>query len=95
MYAVFPKSKEAVSVSIEKICCQSYLYDQIAIDPDSGTHVFAAPNELEEFFSATEGRYAAIISKIKSDLQEKNDFELAIAPKVMAQGIEMIWGKRR
>ena len=77
VYAVFPNTKEAISVSIEKICCQSYLYDQIAIDPDSGTHVFAAPNELEGFFSATEGRYAAIIAKLKSDLQEKDTFELA------------------
>ena len=76
VYAVFPKSKEPVSVSIEKICCQSYLYDQIAIDPDSGAHVFAAPNELEGFFSAIEGRYAAIISKLTSDLHKKNAFEL-------------------
>ena len=77
VYAVFPNAKEPVPVSIEKICCQSYLYDQIAIDPDSGTHVFAAPNELEGFFSTTEGRYAAIIAKLKSDLQEKDTFELA------------------
>lgn len=77
VYAVFPNTKEAISVSIEKICCQSYLYDQIAIDPDSGTHIFAAPNELEGFFSATEDRYAAIIAKLKSDLQEKDAFELA------------------
>lgn len=77
VYAVFPKTKASVSVSIEKICCQSYLYEQIAIDSDSGAHIFAAPNELEGFFSTIEGRYAAIISKLKSDLQEKNDFELA------------------
>lgn len=77
VYAVFPKTKEAVSVSIEKICCQSYLYEQIAVDSDSGAHIFAAPNELEGFFSTNEGRYAAIISKLKSDLQEKDDFELA------------------
>lgn len=77
VYAVFPNAKTSVPVSIEKICCQSYLYDQIAIDSDSGEHVFAAPNELEGFFSAIEGRYAAIISKLKSDLQKKNDFGLA------------------
>lgn len=77
VYAVFPKSKESVPVSIEKICCQSYLYDQIAVDPDSGEHIFAAPNELEGFFSAIEGKYAAIISKLISDLHEKNDFQLA------------------
>lgn len=76
VYAVFPNARKSVSVSIEKICCQSYLYEQIAIDPDSGAHIFAVPNELEEFFSAIEGRYAAIISKLKWDLQEKNEFEL-------------------
>ena len=76
VYAVFPKSKESVSVSIEKICCQSYLYDQIAIDPDSEAHIFAAPNEIESFFSIIEGRYATVISKIKSNLLETNDFEL-------------------
>jgi len=75
---VFPNRKEPQSVSIEKLCCQSYLYDQIAIDPDSGEHIFAAPNELEDFFSIIEGRYAAIVSKLKSDAQEKNDFELTV-----------------
>ena len=75
VYAVFPNAKESVPVSIEKICCQSYLYEQIAVDSDNGAHVFAAPNELEGFFSAIEGRYAAIISKVTSDLHEKNDFE--------------------
>ena len=77
VYAIFPNAKESVPVSIEKICCHSYLYEQIAIDPDSGGHIFAAPNELEDFFSAIEDRYATIISKLKSDLQEENDFELA------------------
>ena len=77
VYAVFPNGKEPQLVSIEKICCQSYLYEQIAVDSDSGAHIFAAPNELEGFFSAIEGRYAAIISKLKSDLQEKHEFELA------------------
>lgn len=77
VYAIFPNAKESVPVSIEKICCHSYLYEQIAIDPDSGGHIFAAPNELEVFFSAIEDRYATIISKLKSDLQEENDFELA------------------
>ena len=77
VYAVFPNAKESASVSIEKICCQSYLYEQIAVDSDSGAHIFAAPNELEGFFSAIEGRYAAIISKLKTDLLEKHDFALA------------------
>lgn len=77
VYAIFPKTKESVPVSIEKICCQSYLYEQIAVDSDSGAHIFAAPNELEGFFSTNEGKYAAIISKLKSNIQEKNDFELA------------------
>lgn len=52
-------------VSIDNICCRSYLYDQIAIDPDSKTHVFAAPNEIENSFIELEGEYATIISKIK------------------------------
>lgn len=93
VYAVFPKSKESVSVSIEKICCQSYLYDQIAIDPDSGAHVFVAPNELERFFSAIEGRYAAIISKLTSDLHEKNDFELTVDEIGMLRGFlsSLVW----
>lgn len=78
VYAVFPNAKGSVSVSIEKICCQSYLYEQIAVDSDSGAHVFAAPNELEDIFGIIEGRYAAIILKLKTDLQEKNDFELTV-----------------
>ena len=76
VYAVFPNAKESVPVSIEKICCHAYLYEQIAVDPDSGLHIFAAPNEIEGIFSKIEGRYDAIISKLKSDLKEKNDFEL-------------------
>ena len=77
VYALFPNAQEPVQVSIEKICCQLYLYEQIAVDSDNGARVFAAPNELERFFSTIEGRYAAIIAKLKSDLQEKNDFKLA------------------
>lgn len=83
VYAVFPDAKESAPVSIEKICCQSYLYDQIAVDPDSGAHIFVAPNEIERFLSKTESRYAEILSKLKSDLDEKNDFELT-AEEVMA-----------
>lgn len=77
VYVVFPSRTDPQPVSIENICCRTYLYDQIAIDPDSGAHVFSAPNELERFFGVIEGRYAAIISKLKSDLQDKNNFELA------------------
>ena len=76
VYALFPNAQEPVRVSIEKICCQLYLYEQITVDSDNGAHVFAAPNELERFFSTIEGRYATIIAKLKSDLQEKNDFKL-------------------
>lgn len=83
VYAFFPAAKEPVPVSIEKICCQSYLYDQIAVDPDSGAHIFVAPNEIEGFLSKTESRYAEILSKLKSDLEEKNDFDLS-AEEVMA-----------
>lgn len=77
VYALFPNAQEPVRVSIEKICCQLYLYEQIAVDPQNGAHIFAAPNELERFFSVIEGGYAAIIAKLKSDLQEKNDFKLS------------------
>ena len=64
-------------VSIDNICCRSYLYDQIAIDPDSKTHVFAAPNEIENSFIELEGEYATIISKIKNALRDSDEFELA------------------
>lgn len=76
VYAVFPNGKEPQKVSIEKICCSSYLYDQIAIDPDTGAQIFAAPNELENMFNPVESKYAVIVSKLKADLREKNDFEL-------------------
>ena len=78
VYAIFPNTKETVPVSIEKICCQTYLYDQIAIDPNSGAYIFAAPNDLEDLFSKTEGSYNTIVSKLKSDLKEKNNFELSV-----------------
>ena len=73
VYAVFPNGKEPQKVSIEKICCSSYLYDQIAIDPDTGARIFAAPNELENMFNPVESKYAVIVSKLKADLREKND----------------------
>ena len=76
VYAVFPNGKEPQKVSIEKICCSSYLYDQIAIDPDTGAQIFAAPNEIENLFNPVESKYAVIVSKLKADLREKNDFEL-------------------
>ena len=76
VYAVFPNGKEPQRVSIEKICCSSYLYDQIAIDPDTGVQIFAAPNEIENMFNPVESKYAVIVSKLKADLREKNDYEL-------------------
>lgn len=39
VYVVFTNDENAKMVSIDNICCRSYLYDQIAIDPDSKTHV--------------------------------------------------------
>ena len=86
VYAVFPNGKEPQKVSIEKICCSSYLYDQIAIDPDTGARIFAAPNELENMFNPVESKYAVIVSKLKADLREKNDFELT------AEEIEVLKG---
>ena len=76
VYAVFPNGKEPQKVSIEKICCSSYLYDQIAIETDTGEQIFAAPNEIENLFNPVESKYAVIISKLKANLREKNDFEL-------------------
>ena len=58
VYVVFANDENAKMVSIDNICCRSYLYDQIAIDPDSKTHVFAAPNEIENSFIELEGEYA-------------------------------------
>lgn len=60
VYVVFANDENAKMVSIDNICCRSYLYDQIAIDPDSKTHVFAAPNEIENSFIELEGEYATI-----------------------------------
>lgn len=50
-----PEKEKAITEAL--ICCRSYLYDQIAIDPDSKTHVFAAPNEIENSFIELEGEY--------------------------------------
>ena len=77
VYVVFANDENAKMVSIDNICCRSYLYDQIAIDPDSKTHVFAAPNEIENSFIELEGEYATIISKIKNALRDSDEFELA------------------
>lgn len=75
VYVVFANDENAKMVSIDNICCRSYLYDQIAIDPDSKTHIFAAPNEIENSFIELEGEYATIISKIK-DLLISNRIDL-------------------
>lgn len=77
VYVIFANDKNAKIVSIDNICCRSYLYDQIAIDPDSKTHVFAAPNEIENSFIELEGEYATIISKIKGALLDSDEFELS------------------
>ena len=79
VYVVFANDENAKMVSIDNICCRSFLYDQIAIDPDSKTHVFAAPNEIENSFIELEGEYATIISKIKNALRDSDEFELARA----------------
>lgn len=93
VYVVFSNGKESQPVSIEKICCQSYLYDQIAVDSDSGAHIFIAPNEIEHIFSKNESKYADIISKLTDDLQEKNDFELTVEEIKILQGFmsSLLW----
>ena len=72
VYALFSGNEEAKVVSINDICCQTFLYDQIAIDPDSGTQVFVAPNEIENSFINLEGQYVSIISKIEENLADSN-----------------------
>ena len=85
VYVVFANDENAKMVSIDNICCRSYLYDQIAIDPDSKTHVFAAPNEIENSFIELEGEYATIIYSIFYLFREFHMFYLiqsipALAP---------------
>lgn len=77
VYAIFPKNKDAKLVSIEDICCRAYLYDQIAIDPDSGARIFAEANKLEDSFIEHEGNYATIISKLKNNLCNTNECKLS------------------
>lgn len=77
VYVVFSDDTEAKLVTIDNICCRNYLYDQIAIDPESNAHIFAAPNEIEDSFIALEGEYATIISKLKAALLSWDDFELS------------------
>lgn len=76
VYVVFNGDKKTKIVSINNICCRSYLYDQIAIDPDSRINFFAAPNEIENSFIELEGNYAAIVAKIKKDLDIRDEFKL-------------------
>mgnify|MGYP000511999732 CR=1 FL=1 len=42
VYVVFANDENAKMVSIDNICCRSYLYDQIAIDPDSKNSCFCS-----------------------------------------------------
>lgn len=76
VYVVFNGDKETKRVSIDNVCCRSYLYDQIAVDSDGGTRFFAAPNEIENSFIELEGNYAAIIAKIKNDLSTMDEFKV-------------------
>ena len=69
VYVVFTNDENAKMVSIDNICCRSYLYDQIAIVPPTGDKIFAAPNEIEDSFIDIEGEYATIIGKIKEQIQ--------------------------
>ena len=54
------------------------LYDQIAVDPDSGVHISVAPNEIENSFIELEGEYSTVVSKIEQYLKISNDFELTL-----------------
>ena len=76
VYAAFNDDKNIKAISIDDICCHSYLYEQIAVDSESEERVFVAPNEIENSFIEIEGKYAAIISKLTSYLQNTDDYEL-------------------
>lgn len=76
VYVAFANDKNTKTISIEDICCRSYLYDQIAIDPESEERIFVAPNEIENSFIDIEGRYATIVSNLKNDLQNTDEYKL-------------------
>ena len=67
-YAYFLDGKKEEHISIENICNQSYLYEEIAIDPETGEHIFLYPNEIENSFIPLEGEYATIIRSLLTNL---------------------------
>lgn len=78
VYIAFKGNKKVKEVSIEDICFRNFLYDQIAVDPDSGVHISVAPNEIENSFIELEGEYSTVVSKIKHYVKISNDFELTL-----------------
>lgn len=78
LYISFKENESVKKVSIEDICFRPYLYDQIAVDSDSGAYIFADPNSIENSFVDLEGNYATIISKIKNHLKDSNNFQLSL-----------------
>ena len=76
-YAYFCDGKKEEHISIEKICNQSYLYEEIAIDPETGENIVLCPNELENSFVPLEGEYATIIRSLLANLNSYGEPRLS------------------
>lgn len=76
-YAYFLDSKKEEHISIDNICNQSYLYEEIAIDPETGEHMFLYPNEIENSFVPLEGEYATIIRLLLANLDTHGELRLS------------------
>lgn len=71
VYAYFCDKKELKYVSIENVCCQSLLYEEIAINVDENRKIYIAPNKIEKSFVQLEREYASIVRRILKDFREE------------------------
>ena len=76
-YVYFSHSKQIKYVPIDNICNQSYLYEEIAIEPETDSHVFMHPNEMENSFIPLEGNYATIIRTLLQNLKSYGEPRLS------------------
>lgn len=76
-YAYFYSTKQIKHLGIDKLCCQSYLYEEIIQFDDAGDRRIIAPNEIEESFISSEGIYASIVRKVICNVHNHNEARLS------------------
>ena len=76
-YIHFLNNNKPKYISIDNICKQAFLYEEIAVHHETDEHLFIDPNQLENSFVSLEGKYASVIRKLLQNIEVYDEPKLS------------------